>query len=1859
MKSHFSLYLFIALSSLSSSTLHPTTSPQTQSHTQEAVDLNNFQLDEPTAIINGCVNAITGSYVEASTDLIAPCAEPIYIQRSYSSNNAIKFKKAGSLCHTWYLNHGGDINLTKTSDGTPNGLKTVAVCKEGGNECVYEQKKNNPHYIIVKEMLQNGTTNCSNGEISGQTNIKNQYLLRDKPNKNVTLKTGSGAEQIYKECAIGKRYQLEKEIKPNGNALTYEYNTENKLTRVNSYNSKGLLLSSAKLKYHSSKKNPSLEIKTSDQSTALYQFCVRKDDRFFLESMTKSNGYFEKYQYEKGEEDYVDRLIRKEYPGQNYLELDYYKRGKNFVGDTVVKCIADKRIHRVKQLKAPVGTDATPIVTHKFFYDIEEDRNFKIKKGKTSVYNAYNHRTDYSYNAENRLKAITKYLSDKVYTIEKFYWGEEKTENESNLISRTLENSKGQIIFCVYYQYDSKGNVLTEELFGNLTGKNKSPVFVDKKGIPQKNGCEYVQKRYTYSQDNFNLMLTKEEGNQIQQFGYYPNSNLLKYKFILSKEQKIQQRTFYVYDDNGVLSKEIIDDGSQRDQNNLSGVSERHINYIQSTKTTPIGLPSISEEYYLDLSSGKEISIGKIVNQYNSKANLTRQDHYNNEGLLSFSLLWEYDAKGNVTKEINACGHTINRTYDQSNNLVSECGPHPQYQKKYVYDQMNRLIKEEIIDAGQTKIVLSSSYAYNYLSQKTSCIDPCGNTTTFQYDDLGRLIKTVLPSTQNELGDLKESYESLSYDELNNVVAKTDSRGYTTKYFYNIRGQVTSCEYPDGSIEKNEYSLEGLLIRSIAKNGTITTYQYDYQNRLQIKSLLSPFGEILKTYSYKYNTFHLLSETDPEGIETKYQYDFAGQLKSVTKENQKTVFEYDALNRPCKKKNFFGPGDNDFIAEVKVFNNISQVVEERFEDHQGHIEKQTYYTYDENGKQTSEKKLTSSGLTITEKKYNALGILCKIIDAKKNETKILNHYGIKNAFGQGVHCEETVDPLGNSTCLTKDAKGQLVSLQKKNKNGLILAQSNNYYDLVGNRTFVKQTVFSESGSKISEQWIHWQYDNLNRMTSLVEGYGTSKAKVTLFSYNKMGQIEKIVKPNKVELNHTYDHIGRLTSLKSSDKSVHYEYCYDKNDQVTTAKDLVNLCKTEKKYNKLNNLISETLGNDFILDYKYDSTSRPIQMSFSDGSFVNYIYEGHLLKTIEKYNSKNELQYAHNYTQYDPQGKLLESSLIHGLGNIAFSYDQNEFIQKIESPFWKECIPENGYDALGNLLELKVNDKFTEVNCHYSYTDLFQLKNEKGFSEHTYNHDSLFNRLKQDQQKYELNELNQVINTPENEFKYDANGNLVELLELKTSTTTKYSYDALDRLTTVEKPNQKIVYQYDESNRRLLKKRNDLIEGEWKQSDVTNYYYQGQNEIGSKNISIEKDTLFDELRILGLGKGAEIGAAISLELDGKTYAPIHDHNGNVVTLIDVHTQKSVETYRYTAFGEETILDEEGSAKELSINPWRFSSKRKDKETGLINFGRRYYQTHLGRWLTADPLGYEAGPNLYAYVSNNPLTHFDLYGLLDQERRENLPRANLVDKTGKAISSLARLPGRTIEYLGRNWIPIPIVSDGVEIIGHFLAGRDMNNYVPNLKRKSFIGCIGNGEEIDGQRQNHVNGIGVSYSEMLTRMQNLSQENKGKNVHFVYNASHGCIYDIIGCVLLRLGYETPVCEVARDAHVLLAQELEGVDGGGELWGSYHSQGALILHRIQDSLGGIKNIMNVWTMGSPVAINGKKFNKAINFVSGFDFVSYLFDSLNCVKGELKMRDDMILMPARSTPWGDHFYDGMNYSLVIGSFIDYYNEVK
>ncbi|MCK5021439.1 MAG: RHS repeat-associated core domain-containing protein [Candidatus Peribacteraceae bacterium] len=82
-----------------------------------------------------------------------------------------------------------------------------------------------------------------------------------------------------------------------------------------------------------------------------------------------------------------------------------------------------------------------------------------------------------------------------------------------------------------------------------------------------------------------------------------------------------------------------------------------------------------------------------------------------------------------------------------------------------------------------------------------------------------------------------------------------------------------------------------------------------------------------------------------------------------------------------------------------------------------------------------------------------------------------------------------------------------------------------------------------------------------------------------------------------------------------------------------------------------------------------------------------------------------------------------------------------------------------------------------------------------------------------------------------------------------------------------------------------------------------------------------------------------------------------------------------TYRYTPFGSSLIKDE------TVYNPYQFTGRRYDAESGMYYYRARMYEPGMGRFIQADPAGMVDGANMYAYVGNNPVNKKDPFGLLN--------------------------------------------------------------------------------------------------------------------------------------------------------------------------------------------------------------------------------------------------------------------------------------
>ena len=129
----------------------------------------------------------------------------------------------------------------------------------------------------------------------------------------------------------------------------------------------------------------------------------------------------------------------------------------------------------------------------------------------------------------------------------------------------------------------------------------------------------------------------------------------------------------------------------------------------------------------------------------------------------------------------------------------------------------------------------------------------------------------------------------------------------------------------------------------------------------------------------------------------------------------------------------------------------------------------------------------------------------------------------------------------------------------------------------------------------------------------------------------------------------------------------------------------------------------------------------------------------------------------------------------------------------------------------------------------------------------------------------------------------------------------------------------------------------------------------------------------------LSDAGGVGALLEIAdiSSGKTFFPCYDGNGNVVALLNASTGAAAAVYEYSPYGE--ALRAETLDPVVADQPFRFSTKFFDVETGLYAYIRRYYDPRTGRWLGRDPMEEKGGLHLYGFCGNNPINKWDYLGM----------------------------------------------------------------------------------------------------------------------------------------------------------------------------------------------------------------------------------------------------------------------------------------
>jgi RHS repeat-associated protein len=198
--------------------------------------------------------------------------------------------------------------------------------------------------------------------------------------------------------------------------------------------------------------------------------------------------------------------------------------------------------------------------------------------------------------------------------------------------------------------------------------------------------------------------------------------------------------------------------------------------------------------------------------------------------------------------------------------------------------------------------------------------------------------------------------------------------------------------------------------------------------------------------------------------------------------------------------------------------------------------------------------------------------------------------------------------------------------------------------------------------------------------------------------------------------------------------------------------------------------------------------------------------------------------------------------------------------------------------------------------------------------------------------------------------FDANGNL--LTQTDATGTTTYTWDARNRLTALISPIVSATFAYDALGRRTTK----TINGQ-----STSVLYDGLDIVKEDGGAGEASYL----RTLGIDE------ALSRTDASGTLTYLTDALGSTIALADSGGGLPT-TYTYAPFGETAVTGLPSSS------PFQFTGRENDG-TGLYYYRARYYDPVRGRFISEDPIGFDAGVNFYRYAGSNPILFVDPFGL----------------------------------------------------------------------------------------------------------------------------------------------------------------------------------------------------------------------------------------------------------------------------------------
>ena len=1085
--------------------------------------------------------------------------------------------------------------------------------------------------------------------------------------------------------------------------------------------------------------------------------------------------------------------------------------------------------------------------------------------------------------------------------------------------------------------------------------------------------------------------------------------------------------------------------------------------------------------------------------------------------------------------------------------------------ESFSYDRQGRVCSHKIGDG---------IFYFSYEEGTSTSIDPLGRKTLTRFDSLGNACRIEFydGTSENRIyqeGRLVEitlrdgSKEFFTYDTSGNLLETRHLPDNNWTRFYYEDDLLVGQQRANGEKILFEYENGKLILqKTFFQDGSckVESRTYDEKGRLALAS--TQFNDQIRKAAFSYDPLIIYESLETQEGETPIQkvekQFYQGKLfiDKITNEfgELNCQMHYDLLGRPLQEQDAEGK-ITSFIYDEKGLLCCKEV--------EGQIES---YNYDAAGNLLAKIDSFGNQTTIAYDNFDRPIRVChppvQMPDGSFESPVVSYEYdhlnrlaSLTNPKGGVFFFHYTPEGKPESITLPDGSKASANSpppanLQKQPipKGG---ASQFAVYDAYGRPVAVKsetpkRIAYDLCGNKILEQTpertVEWDYDLCNRIIKI-----SNNGQETHFSYDMEGLVSKMVKPDGTALYYEYDSAHRLNRISSSDDTVDDTFEYDSGGRIVLATDWIHGQTTERIYDDEGRLLKETLGTGLAFTNRYLPSGKRYEQILPDASRIDYIWDDNKLAEI----TRNGCTYR--YSKMNEAGRVVEISLIGKLGTLQRTHDEQDRLIAISSPHFTQKITR---DASGKVLSTFQNNKLHS----YEYKEGKGVVAEQGeFLENYREEKSLLQ---------------------------DANGNLVS----KNGFTLRY--DAFDRL--IEATRDKdlhITFLYDPFHRRLGKTTEiwDRINQRWGAKTTHLFLWDEANEIGAANT----DGQINELRVLGLGHGAEIGAACMVELNGIMYQPLHNHRGDITALVDPKTKTVAMRADYSAFGKAAV---EGKI----ASPWLFSSKRYEAQLDLYYFGKRYYDPDSRLWITPDPLATYDGAFSHTFAQNDPVNRMDMNGLFSFSAAAWSCLSTLVKTINFAKSMLNTLQNQFDfeSYLRPKF----------DQAGSLIFGRRLLNLSGFYSDKPTEGVYGQGEFSDNLRVTFINGMLNSRADYKESLLNFCQSHGGINIHYIFNPTNGWTWDLLKCFYAKMGFETPQARMLAQTWKRLIAEMGGTDGNAAIVHYCHSIGGTHTS-IAKSLMTPEELrmIHVISIGSATILDDSGFGKVTNYVSKRDGVCML----------------------------------------------------